>query len=146
MLQPRSGKPSKYTSAYFGAAPQPFDEAVVVAEAPTSVHADRDTVISQNIEEVITGKLAALVGVKDLRSSFAEPPRSLNPATVERQMRRGTLAHAAGAAQSTSQPEIREVCVIARAKQQAKERQRSNRADKNGELLQPRTRATANRT
>jgi hypothetical protein len=37
----------------FEAAPEPLDEDIV-PEAPTSVHADRDAVISQHIEEVIT--------------------------------------------------------------------------------------------
>jgi hypothetical protein len=48
----------------FEAAPEPFDEDVV-AEAPAPVHAEGNSVDAQHIDDVITGELAALVGVED---------------------------------------------------------------------------------
>ena len=55
----------------FEAAPEPFDEDVVTLP-PTPVHADRDLVDTQHIDEVFTGKFAALVGVEDLRPALAQ--------------------------------------------------------------------------
>jgi hypothetical protein len=48
----------------FEAAPEPFDKAVV-AEPPASVHANCNAMISQHIEKVIAGELAALIGIED---------------------------------------------------------------------------------
>src|SRR5574338_1224607 len=47
--------------------PQPLDEDVVVA-APAPVHADADAVALEHPGERFRGELAALVGIKDLRS------------------------------------------------------------------------------
>src|SRR5882762_5788213 len=54
----------------FEAAPQPLDEDVVHA-APLAIHANRDLVPPQHAGEVVAGKLAALVGVEDLRPTKA---------------------------------------------------------------------------
>src|ERR1051325_5543908 len=50
----------------FKAAPQPLDENVVPVPA-LAVHADSDSVALQRAGEIVTGELAALVGIEDLR-------------------------------------------------------------------------------
>src|SRR5216683_2302217 len=49
----------------FEAAPQPLDEDVVHVAA-LAIHADRDRVVLQRAGEVVSGELAALVGIEDL--------------------------------------------------------------------------------
>jgi len=50
--------------------PQTFDENVIPKIAP-AVHADLDAVFFQGSGKSITGKLAALIGVEDLRATIA---------------------------------------------------------------------------
>src|SRR3979409_2240316 len=50
----------------FKAAPQPLDENVVHV-ATLAVHADGDPVALQGAGEIVTGELAALVGIENLR-------------------------------------------------------------------------------
>lgn len=52
------------------AAPEPFHE-YVVPPASFAVHADPDVVVLQQTGEFLTGELAALVGVEDLRRAVA---------------------------------------------------------------------------
>src|ERR1700716_2833392 len=54
----------------FEAAPQPLDEDVVHAPA-LAVHADRDAMPLQGAGKIVTGELAALVGIEDFRSGIA---------------------------------------------------------------------------
>ena len=54
----------------FETAPQPLDEDVVHAPA-LAIHADRDAMPLQGAGKVVTGKLAALVGIEDFRSAIA---------------------------------------------------------------------------
>src|SRR5246127_3696316 len=53
----------------FETAPQPLNEDVVHTPA-LAVHADRDTMPLQGAGEVITGELAALVGIEDFRPAI----------------------------------------------------------------------------
>src|SRR6201989_79508 len=54
----------------FETAPQPLDEDVVHAPA-LAVHADRDAIPLQGAGKIVTGELAALVGIEDFRSAIA---------------------------------------------------------------------------
>src|SRR5215470_13534543 len=54
----------------FEAAPQPLDKDVVHAAA-LAVHTDLDPMVFQSAGEVVTGELAALIGIKDLWPAIA---------------------------------------------------------------------------
>src|SRR5438270_10608467 len=54
----------------FETAPQPLNEDVVHAPA-LAVHADRDAMPLQGAGKIVTGELAALVGIEDFRSAIA---------------------------------------------------------------------------
>src|SRR5439155_26882037 len=54
----------------FETAPQPLDKDVVHAAA-FAVHADRDALPLQGTGKIVTGELAALVGIEDFRPAIA---------------------------------------------------------------------------
>jgi hypothetical protein len=54
----------------FDAAPEALDKHIV-APSPIAIHADGDAILAQDAGEVVTGELAALIGVEDLRSAYA---------------------------------------------------------------------------
>src|SRR5262252_161172 len=54
----------------FETAPQPLDKDVVHAAA-LAVHADRDAMPLQGAGKIVTGELAALVGIEDFRPGIA---------------------------------------------------------------------------
>src|SRR5215218_5727074 len=55
----------------FDAAPETLDKDVV-APGPLAIHADGDAVLAQDAGEVVTGELASLIGVEDLRPAVAD--------------------------------------------------------------------------
>src|SRR5208337_2497414 len=61
----------KIDSFVFQGTPESFDENVVL-EAPLAVHADPDVPGLEDRGELLTGKLATLVGVEYLRGSVFE--------------------------------------------------------------------------
>ena len=53
----------------FDGPPQPLNEDVVLASS-TAVHADRNVVICECVDEIVAGKLCPLVRVEDFRRSI----------------------------------------------------------------------------